>query len=163
MVSLLIAAASAGFLIWNWAPAQIFMGDVGSGLLGFLFGVLAITSENTGSLSLTVWVLLLAVFIVDATLTLLRRVAHGERWYAAHKSHAYQRLVLSGLSHQWVSGSVIGINLALSGLAVIAVKYSALAPLLLVLGCAVLTSIYIAVERRNPMSGASSRGAGGLN
>lgn len=161
MVSLLIAAASAGFLMWNWAPAKIFMGDVGSGLLGFLFGVLAISSENTGSLSLMVWILLLAVFVVDATLTLVRRVAHGEQWYAAHNSHAYQRLVLSGLSHPRVSGSVIGINLALGGLAVIAVKYSALAPLLTVLGCAVLASIYLAVERRNPMSRASSGDAGG--
>ena len=72
-VAFLVAAATAGFLAWNWAPAKIFMGDVGSGFLGFTFGALAVASENDGGVPLLLWVLLLGVFVVDATVTLLRR------------------------------------------------------------------------------------------
>ena len=78
-----LAAATAGFLIWNWAPARIFMGDVGSGFLGYTFAILAVFTENQGSLPLLVWITLLALFIVDATATLLRRIGLGERWYEA--------------------------------------------------------------------------------
>ncbi len=92
MIALLIAAANAGFLPLNWAPAKLFMGDVGSGMLGYLFAVLAIASENAGAVPILLWTLLLGAFVFDATVTLFRRIAHGERWYHAHHSHAYQRI-----------------------------------------------------------------------
>jgi len=89
-VALALAGASAGFLVWNWPPAKIFMGDVGSGFLGFVFAVLAISSAKERPWLLWPWLILLSVFIVDSTVTLMRRLITGARWYEAHCSHAYQ-------------------------------------------------------------------------
>ncbi len=115
-----LAAAVAGFLVLNWPPAKIFMGDVGSGLLGYAFAVLALASDRTGAVPLVVWILLLGVFIVDATATLIRRVMNGERWYEAHRSHAYQRAVQAGYSHRTVTIAVLALNglLALAAIGV---------------------------------------------
>jgi glycosyltransferase WbpL len=106
----ILAAASAGFLAWNWPPAKIFMGDAGSGLLGFSFGVLALAGERSGALPALVWVLLLSVFVSDTTFTLLRRMLRAERWYNAHRSHAYQRVVQIGYSHLQVTTVVLLVN-----------------------------------------------------
>ena len=110
-VSLSVAAAAAGFLVWNWPPARIFMGDVGSGFLGAVFAVLALASEITGALPLVAWLVLLAVFIVDATCTLVQRLFTGRRWYTAHRSHVYQRLVQAGWSHGKVTVSILALNI----------------------------------------------------
>jgi Fuc2NAc and GlcNAc transferase len=107
------AGACAAFLRWNWAPARLFMGDVGSGALGFLFAVLAIAGEHTGALPALAMALLLAVFVIDATATLLHRVLRGERWLQAHRSHAYQLAVTAGVSHSTVSIAVAAINVTL--------------------------------------------------
>jgi Fuc2NAc and GlcNAc transferase len=108
---LALAAAALGFLWWNRPPARIFMGDVGSGMLGFCFAVLAVAGERHGSLPALIWTLLLALFVWDATFTLARRVMRGERWYQAHRSHAYQRLVQKGWSHARVTLAVLLVNL----------------------------------------------------
>jgi Fuc2NAc and GlcNAc transferase len=86
---LLLAAATLGFLWWNWPPAKIFMGDVGSGFLGIVLGILAYASVMEGD-SIWVWLILFGVFLADSGLTLTKRVLRGERWYEAHCSHAYQ-------------------------------------------------------------------------
>jgi Fuc2NAc and GlcNAc transferase len=88
--ALVVAAASLGFLVWNWPPARIFMGDVGSGFLGFVLAVLALAALRERAVMLPVWLILSGVFVIDATVTLLRRVARRERVYEAHRSHAYQ-------------------------------------------------------------------------
>lgn len=150
-VAFLLAAASAGFLAWNWAPAKIFMGDVGSGFLGFSFGALAVASENDGGVPLLLWVLLLGVFVVDATVTLLRRTLAGEVPYAAHRDHAYQRAVRSGWSHSRVSGWVVGFNVALGILSVIAWMRPAHMMEIFVGGLAALLIPYVMVERRKRM------------
>ncbi len=106
----LLAATCAGFLIWNWPPARIFMGDVGSGLIGFIFAVLALASEQSGAAPLLIWALLLMLFVGDSTLTLLNRMIKGEKWYTAHRSHGYQRLTQRGCSHRSVTLCFIGIN-----------------------------------------------------
>ncbi len=97
-IAVLIAGASAGFLRWNWQPASIFMGDVGSYFLGFQFGALVVVGclDNNGP---WLWLILLTPFVTDATLTLLRRMLHREKWWTAHRSHAYQLLVMGGWSH----------------------------------------------------------------
>ena len=107
----LIAICCGGFLWWNWPPAKIFMGDVGSSLLGYCFAVLALASEKSGEIPAVVWMILLAVFIMDATFTLIARILRGEQWYTAHRSHAYQRGVQLGYSHRRVTSIVGGINL----------------------------------------------------
>jgi Fuc2NAc and GlcNAc transferase len=157
--ALLLAACSAGFLAWNWHPARIFMGDVGSGTLGYVFAVLALASENARALPLLAWVVLLGVFVFDATVTLLRRVLHGERPHLAHRSHAYQRAARGTLSHAQVSARVLGLNLLL-GLLVLGVV---LHPRLLLPACAAalvaLGGVYRAVERRMPMYSGAAIGA----
>lgn len=151
VLSLLVGAAAAGFLVWNWAPARIFMGDVGSCLLGFCFALIALASERAGAVPLLVWMILLGVFVFDATVTLLRRVVRRERWHEAHRSHAYQRAVQSGLSHGQVSTGVALTNLALGGLATAAWKWPSLLLPSLLAALLLLSAIYAWVERRTPM------------
>lgn len=109
-----LAALVFGFLVWNWAPARIFMGDVASGFLGYTFSVLAISSSHQGGPSLILWGFLLGVFILDATATLIRRVWQGEKWHEAHRTHAYQLATQMGYSHAQVTSAVLAISLALS-------------------------------------------------
>ena len=151
VIALLIAAASLGFLPLNWAPARLFMGDAGSGLLGYLFAALAVASENTGGIPLMLWVLLLGVFIFDATVTLCRRIAHGHRWHQAHHSHAYQRLVQAGRTHAQVSSMILLFNFVLAILAIVAWKEPALFLAAIVAGAALLSAAYLVVERIKPM------------
>jgi UDP-N-acetylmuramyl pentapeptide phosphotransferase/UDP-N-acetylglucosamine-1-phosphate transferase len=103
----LIAAASAGFLTQNLPPARLFMGDVGSTFLGFNFAGLSLLGNlgvGGGRLPIEFGIVVLAPFVFDSVVTLARRIARGERWYAAHRSHFYQRLVSHGLSHALVTG-----------------------------------------------------------
>jgi Fuc2NAc and GlcNAc transferase len=109
--SLILAGASLGFLLWNWPPAKIFMGDVGSGFLGFILGVLALYTPTFSRMSFWSWLILLGVFLVDATVTLLVRAARRERLHIAHRSHTYQRLARKLQSHQKVTLGVLAINI----------------------------------------------------
>ncbi|MEX5669471.1 glycosyl transferase, partial [Pseudomonas neuropathica] len=85
---LMLGAAAAGFLYWNFPPAKIFMGDAGSGFLGIALGVLSIQGSWASPQLFWYWLILLGVFIVDATVTLVRRLLRRERPYEAHRSHA---------------------------------------------------------------------------
>lgn len=87
---ILLGGAVLGFLLWNWPPAKIFMGDAGSGFLGMALGVLSLHAAWYNPNYFWGWVILLGVFIVDATFTLLHRLYRGEKVYEAHRSHAYQ-------------------------------------------------------------------------
>ncbi|HEY0321733.1 MAG TPA: glycosyltransferase family 4 protein [Pyrinomonadaceae bacterium] len=100
LMSLLSVAVAAGFLLYNWPPARIFMGDVGSILLGFLAGTLSIIGIHEGRFDVWVPVLIFSPFIVDATVTLFRRLLRGEKVWRAHREHYYQRMVLSGWTHR---------------------------------------------------------------
>jgi Fuc2NAc and GlcNAc transferase len=121
MLCLVIALSVGGFLMWNWPPAKIFMGDVGSGFLGLVFGTIAIVSENSYPMPLFVWLLLLGVFVIDATATLIWRVCQGEKWYKAHRTHVYQLAVQAGYTHKQVTLTVLGINMVLALLAYITI------------------------------------------
>jgi Fuc2NAc and GlcNAc transferase len=109
---LVAGAACLGFLRWNWPPAAIFMGDVGSGYLGYAIAVIAIGSSQSCHINIYVWLILGGVFLVDATLTLCRRLLRGERIYHAHRTHAYQWLARRWGSHLRVTAVVIIINIA---------------------------------------------------
>jgi len=106
----LFALACLGFLAWNWPPAKIFMGDVGSGFLGYTLGMAVVLTVHSGTLTLPAWLILLAAFGVDATLTLVGRMAKGERWWSAHCNHAYQGAARRYGSHKTVTLSVCFIN-----------------------------------------------------
>lgn len=109
---LLLAAACLGFLVWNWPPARIFMGDVGSGFLGFVLAGLALrTAIFRDDLPLAAWLILSGVFLVDATFTLLRRMVRREKWYNAHRSHAYQHAAARYGRHRPVTMAGMAINL----------------------------------------------------
>ena len=107
---LALAGASAGFLVWNWPPAKIFMGDVGSGFLGFSLAALGLAVSASGAMPIEVSVILGGVFVVDATLTLFRRMLRGDRWYEAHRTHAYQRLARRWNAHLPVTVVVIAVD-----------------------------------------------------
>ena len=107
---ILIPLAVGGFLLFNWQKASIFMGDVGSTFLGFVFAVMAVYYYHDMS-DLFIWFILLGLFIFDTTITLLRRALQKEKLSLAHKKHAYQRVVQSGFSHQKIVLIAMGINL----------------------------------------------------
>jgi Fuc2NAc and GlcNAc transferase len=155
MIAAVLAASSAGFLVWNWAPARIFMGDVGSGLLGFVIAALAVGSERLTDVPALVWLVLLAFFFVDATVTLLRRVLRGERWHQPHRSHAYQRAAHRLGSHETVVRALLGGNLLLVGLAALAVWSPSLLPISVGSALTLALGIYAVVEARYPMYDAS--------
>ncbi len=109
--ALMIGAASVGFLVWNWPPAKIFMGDVGSGYLGFSLAVLGLAVSAHHPSAPWSWLIVAGVFAIDATLTVIRRFLRGERVTAPHRTHAFQRLAKK-FGHDKVTASIILINFA---------------------------------------------------
>jgi Fuc2NAc and GlcNAc transferase len=115
---LVLVVAVLGFLIWNFPSfinrykAKIFMGDVGSTLLGYNVAIFTIYYANN-DISIFVWLILFGLFWFDATLTLIRRYKNGEKLSVAHKKHAYQRLIQSGFSHNKVVRLSILVNMVL--------------------------------------------------
>jgi UDP-N-acetylmuramyl pentapeptide phosphotransferase/UDP-N-acetylglucosamine-1-phosphate transferase len=121
IASAAIAGAAAGFLIFNFHPARIFLGDSASIPLGFLAGALGYWGWLKGTWPVWFPALVFAPFIGDASVTLLRRLARGDRFWQAHREHYYQRMVRSGVGHAgtawaWYAVMVIGIGLALVAL-----------------------------------------------
>ena len=115
-----LAGAALGFLVWNWQPARVFMGDVGSVPVGFALGWLLVSAAAAG-----LWpaVLLLPLyFVADASMTLLRRAAAGKPLLEAHREHFYQRAVQGGVSHARVVRTVLAANAVLTVLALAAVR-----------------------------------------
>ena len=121
LLSASVAGAAAGFLPHNVAPARVFLGDAGSVPLGFLAGVLGVVGWTAGAWPAWFPLLVFSPFVVDASVTLLRRALRGERVWLAHREHLYQRMVRSGLGH--------GRTAALWYLAMAAAAASALAAL----------------------------------
>lgn len=107
----LLLVSVVGFLIWNLPSARIFMGDVGSGFLGLMLGAFSIQAALVNPLLFWCWVILLGAFVVDATVTLIRRVWRGAKFYEAHRSHAYQYASRKYQSHVLVSIAFGAINL----------------------------------------------------
>lgn len=105
-----IIGATLAFTVFNWPPASIFMGDVGSTWLAFIIFALALLSIQAGWSTYGMWMILGATFIADATVTLCTRVLRRERWYTAHRSHAYQQLARRWDSHRSVTLLNFAIN-----------------------------------------------------
>ncbi|MCT7635642.1 glycosyltransferase family 4 protein [Aliarcobacter butzleri] len=110
---LVLAVSVLGFLYWNWNKAKIFMGDVGSTLLGYNVAIFTIYYANQEPTNFWIWIILFSVYWFDATLTLIRRKLNKERLSLAHKKHAYQRLTQVGWSHYKVTNYSIGLNILL--------------------------------------------------
>jgi Fuc2NAc and GlcNAc transferase len=110
-VAIVLTASTFGFILYNWSPAKIFMGDVGSGYLGIAIGGLSLMAAKQQHDLLWVWIILLAVFVSDATITLIRRLLRKQRPHVAHRSHAYQHLAIRFNSHAKVSFLVLAVNI----------------------------------------------------
>ncbi len=119
---MIVAAASAGFLVHNFPPAKIFLGDTGSTALGFLAAACSLWGTKDGLFPFWVALLVFSPFIVDATATLLRRLLRGEKVWEAHRSHYYQRLVLLGWGHRRTVLAEYTLMLACAGSALLAVR-----------------------------------------
>jgi Fuc2NAc and GlcNAc transferase len=112
-IALVLAGSCAGFLPWNLGRARVFMGDVGSLALGFIVAALLVYGAGTAAFTLPVALMITAVFLVDASLTLAVRILRGERWYNAHRQHLYQRLIARGWTHGRVLLAYQAVNLLL--------------------------------------------------
>jgi UDP-N-acetylmuramyl pentapeptide phosphotransferase/UDP-N-acetylglucosamine-1-phosphate transferase len=112
-----VAGAAVGFLVFNFAPARVFMGDSGSAPLGFLAAAMGLFGWETGVWSGWLPVVVFSPFLTDASLTLLRRLARGERIWLAHKEHLYQRMVAGGLGHTRTALVAYGLMAIAAGLA----------------------------------------------
>jgi UDP-N-acetylmuramyl pentapeptide phosphotransferase/UDP-N-acetylglucosamine-1-phosphate transferase len=109
ILGLLAATTSLGFLGHNWPPARIFMGDVGSAFLGYTFAILPVTAIQNDPRFALIGLLLVWPFVFDTIFTFLRRLRKGENVFSAHRSHLYQRLVIAGYSHRFVTLLYIGL------------------------------------------------------
>jgi len=112
---LILIAAALAFLIWNWSPAAIFLGDVGSVTLGFLLGWLLIVIAAKGYLAAAI--ILPLYYLADASWTLVKRLIKREKIWHAHRQHFYQQAVARGISHNRVSFAVLMLNILLIALA----------------------------------------------
>lgn len=146
-----LIAGVLGFLCWNWPRASIFMGDVASSFLGFLIIPFALIGYFKYQVPIAAWFILYLMFSMDATLTLIRRLLHREKFYQAHKLHAYQRLHQAGCSHQQVLYITILMNIIFSVLAYITTRYDTWMIQVLVLSIAIYIVFYMYVEKKQPM------------
>jgi UDP-N-acetylmuramyl pentapeptide phosphotransferase/UDP-N-acetylglucosamine-1-phosphate transferase len=120
LIGAALAGGCAAFLFFNWSPARIFLGDVGSMLLGFAFAALPLLAAPAQRPRAVFFVAIsLWLFLADAAFTLLRRFARGARWHEAHREHLYQRLVATGASHPTVALAVGGAGAVLTGAALL--------------------------------------------
>jgi Fuc2NAc and GlcNAc transferase len=111
LLPLMLAASVVGFLVWNFPPARIFMGDAGSGFLGMVLGIFSLQAVWIDPALFWGWLILLGVFLTDATFTLFRRMVRGDKVYEAHRSHAYQYAARYFGQHLPVTASVCILNL----------------------------------------------------
>jgi UDP-N-acetylmuramyl pentapeptide phosphotransferase/UDP-N-acetylglucosamine-1-phosphate transferase len=151
---LTVTAASAGFLVHNFPPAKIFLGDTGSTALGFLAAACSLWGSKAGLFPFWVALLIFSPFIVDATVTLLRRLLRGEKVWEAHRTHYYQRLVLLGWGHRRTVLAEYALMLACAGSAVLAVRLPTVGQVVLIIGWILIYGLLMEgvewLERQQP-------------
>lgn len=147
---LVLVFSLLGFLIFNFPPARLFMGDVGSATLGFIIFFLALIAQNEYQISIVYWFMLNGLFLFDATFTLLRRVINKEKWSSPHKKHAYQRIRQSGISVSMILFGQLLINGSFLFL-VLAVHFSHFYWELLLFQIGFMFLIYCLIEKKSPM------------
>ena len=154
--ALLVALASAGFLVFNFPPARIFMGDVGSGSLGFLAAFFILWADRFGIFPLWLGLMVFSPFLVDATWTVIRRALQGKKPWEAHREHFYQRLVGQGWSHRRTTLWAYSLMLKCGLFAVLSVYFTAPGVQGLLLGWLALTYLvlitYVNAIERKPVS-----------
>ena len=149
-INAVIIACVAGFLIWNWPKAKIFMGDVGSTQLGFILVILGIYYHNEQKLSIIWWLVLSSPYWFDATLTLFRRWRNKEKLSQAHRKHIYQRLNQSGFSHLKVDLFLVMLNALLIIIVFLLKDEVSLRLPVLIMSMVLLYAITIYTDKRKP-------------
>ena len=110
IVPVLLLTTTSTFMVFNWPPASIFMGDSGSVFLGYIFGALILFTVKSGDISIWTWLIVFGYFFADTTVTQLMRIILVKKWYLPHRSHAYQNLARITGSHLKVTGGVVLYN-----------------------------------------------------
>lgn len=151
LVGILIAGL-LGFLWWNRPCAKVFMGDIGSTMLGLMILLTALYAQVHAEVPLFLWLMLYGVFLFDATATLLRRILRGEKWYEAHRKHAYQRLHQAGWSHTQVLQGLCALNTVLFLLTIGAYYFPHQAAVFSSVEVILLGILYIRIEKIKPMN-----------
>lgn len=148
---LLMSFSLMGFLVFNFPPAKLFMGDVGSATLGLLVFCIALIAQQAYQIPIIYWFMLNALFLFDSTITLLRRVQKKEKWTSPHKKHAYQRLKQLGVS----TYTILFGQFLISALFLILVILTSRSQLnvfeVVVFQIGLLSFIYYLIEKRYPM------------
>jgi len=141
---LILIVSVSGFLILNWHKAKIFMGDVGSTLLGYNIAIFTIYYANQEATNFWIWIILFEVFWFDATLTLFKRYKNGEDISKAHKTHAYQRLI----QHGWSHSKVVKASIAINTLLLLSIYFFSNIYLILIISVVLLYIITILIDNR---------------
>jgi Fuc2NAc and GlcNAc transferase len=110
VIMALLLASSSAFMLFNWPPASIFMGDAGSVFLGYLFGSVILITIMVGDITIWTWLVVFGYFFADLTMTQITRIIFVKKWYLAHRSHAYQNLARITGSHLKITGGVFFYN-----------------------------------------------------
>jgi len=154
-----LASACCGFLVQNFPPARVFLGDAGSIPLGFLAGALGVEGSLEGAWPAWFPLLVFSPFIVDATLTVLRRVLRGERFWRAHREHCYQRIALGGWPRRRLALAAYALMIAMACGALLALRQGATEQWAIIFVClAVYAVLLAAIERQYPGPGRRPRG-----
>lgn len=149
LAGLATSSAAAGFLLHNFPPARVFLGDSGSVPLGFLAGALGAWGAMLGAWPAWFPLLVFSPFIVDASVTLLRRLIAGERFWVAHRKHCYQRLVLAGWSRRRLALAAYALMIAAGGSALAALGQGVKVQCAIIfVWVAIYGSLLVAIERR---------------
>jgi UDP-N-acetylmuramyl pentapeptide phosphotransferase/UDP-N-acetylglucosamine-1-phosphate transferase len=158
-LAVVLSGASLGFLFLNFPPSSIFMGDGGSTAIGFFFGCMPLLPDGR-PVSIEVVAVALSLFILDATVTLVKRLAQGNRWYEPHRSHYYQRPLALGFGHRPIAFSAY-LGFAIVGsLAVLMARATVAVRLLLVGGALVVFGVAVQVVRGMERAHAGGDAAG---
>ncbi len=148
---LVLASGILGFLIYNFPPAKLFMGDVGSASLGFIIIIIALIAQQKYQIPILYWFILNSLFLYDSTITLVRRLLRGEKWYSPHRSHAYQRIKQYGISSRKILLGQFVINSSVLALTFLIANHMLSIYLIVCLQFSILTLVYILIEKRFPM------------
>jgi UDP-N-acetylmuramyl pentapeptide phosphotransferase/UDP-N-acetylglucosamine-1-phosphate transferase len=148
LLAWIIAAAAAGFLVFNFPPARVFMGDAGSIPLGYLAAALGLAGWAAGMWPIAFPLLVFSPFIVDASVTLVRRLLRGEKIWQAHRSHYYQRLVLMGWSHRRLALLEYGVMAAAGISGLVLLQYSWMQSVVLMVWCLCYFALAVLIDRR---------------
>lgn len=147
-INMVVFSTVLVFLVYNWAPAKIFMGDVGSLFLGFFFAVMpfiasSMTGEHTISSTFWIGVLLLWPFLFDSSSTIIRRFVRGENIFEAHRSHLYQHLNIAGWSHSKIATLYLSFSLLCMGLSLIYFHETDIVQVFILLSLLILSFLYL--------------------